>query len=305
MKCIITEKINDKGINILKEHMEVVTAYDKSREEILEMLGDFDVLLIRAETQVDQEMIDAGKKLKVIGMNGIGLNHVDVNYAKSKDISVLNVPDGSITAVSELTMTLILSTLRKLYPTVSATKAGHWDKTSFQGNELKGKTVGILALGQIGFKVAELCQAFGMKVIAYDPYQKQEIADKIGVPLLSLEEVLKEADILSIHSPLTKETKHMIGKEQIDMMKDGSFIFNLGRGGIVVEEDLYDALVSGKIKAAAGDVLENEPPTEADMKLIQLDNFMVTCHIGAGTVEAQEYISESLAKQTLAALNIQ
>ena len=304
MKCLITEKINDKGINLLKEYMQVDLGYEMTRNEILENLKNYDALLIRAETQVDREMIDAGEKLKVVGMNGIGLNHVDVKYANEKNIEVLNVPDGSITAVAELTLTLILATLRKFYPTVSATKDGFWDKTSFQGNELKGKTVGILALGQIGFRVAELCQAFGAEVIAYDPYQKQEIADKINVPLLPLEEVLKRADILSIHSPLTKETKHMIGKEQIEMMKDGSYIFNLGRGGIVKEDDLYNALVSGKITAAAADVMENEPPKESDMKLIELDNFSVTCHIGAGTVEAQEYISESLARKTLEALKL-
>ena len=304
MKCIITEQINDKGIELLSEYMEVTLAYDYSRDEIINAIGEYDVLLVRAETKVDRAIIDAGKKLKVIGMNGIGLNHIDVEYAKSKGIDILNVPDGSITAVSELTLTMILSSLRKLYPAVKAVKGGYWDKTGFQGNELRGKTVGILAVGQIGFRVAELSQAFGAKVIAYDPYQKQEIADKIGVPLVSLEDVLKQSDILSIHSPLTPETKHMIGKEQIEMMKDGSFIFNLGRGGIIEENALYDALVSGKLTAAAGDVLENEPPQESDRKLIELDNFMVTCHIGAGTVEAQEYISKSLATKTLKSLQI-
>lgn len=304
MKCLITEKINDRGINYLKEFMEVDFAYDKNREEILEIIGEYDALIVRAETQVDAEMIERAEKLKVIGMNGIGLNHIDTKLAEEKGITVLNVADGSIAAVAELTLTLILSTLRKIYPTVSATKSGHWDKTGFQGRQLKDKTVGILALGQIGYKVAQLCQAFGANVIAYDPYQKQQVASQINVPLLPLEEVLKEADILSIHSPLTPETKHMIGKEEINLMKDGSYIFNLGRGGIVVEDDLKEALKSGKITAAAVDVLENEPPQESDMNLINLDNFMATCHIGAGTIEAQEYISETLAKKVVESLNI-
>ncbi len=305
MKCLITEKINDKGINLLKENgVKVDLAYDKNREEIKEIIGDYDVLLVRAETQVDKELIDLGKNLKVIGMNGIGLNHIDVEHAKSKGIKVVNVADGSITAVAELAFTLMLGTVRKLYPAVSATKSGKWDKTGFTGNQLNEKTLGILSLGKIGFRVAEIAQAFNMKVIAFDPYLNPEIARRINVELLPLEEVLTQADLITIHTPLTKETYHMIGEEEINLMKDGSFLFNLGRGGIVDERALYEALVSGKLAAAAADVMECEPPTEEDAKLLQLDNFMATCHIGAGTVEAQEYISYSLASQTLEGLNV-
>lgn len=306
MKCLITEKIDDKGINLLKENgFEVNLAYEKNREEIKKMIVDYDVLLVRAETQVDKELIDLGRNLKVIGMAGIGLNHIDVKYAESKGIKVLNVPDGSITSVAELTMALILATVRKLYNAVYYTKSGKWDKTGFTGNLLDGKTIGIISLGKIGFRVAELCQAFNMKVIAYDPYLEPKIAEKINVELLTLEEVLRQSDLISIHTPLTKETYHMIGEKEIELMKDGSFLFNLGRGGIVDERALYRALVSGKLKAAAVDVMENEPPsTEDDYKLLQLDNFIATCHIGAGTVEAQSYISYSLAKQVIEFLGV-
>lgn len=299
MKCLITEKISDEGIELLKKEFTVDFAYDKNAQEIKEIIGEYDIFLVRAETQIDKEMIDSGKNLKVIGMAGIGLNHIEVEYAKSKGIKIFNVPDGSIISVAELTMALILASVRKLYGAVSATKNGEWDKTGYTGNLLDGKTIGILALGKIGFRVAELCQAFNMEVIAFDPYLNQEIADKINVKLLPLKEVLSNSDIISIHTPLTKETYHMLGEKEIDLMKDGSYLFNLGRGGIVDEKVLYNALRSGKLAAAAVDVMENEPPQEEDQKLLKLDNFMATCHIGAGTEEAQAYISISLANQVI------
>lgn len=305
MKCLITEKIDDTGIELLEKYFTVDLAYDKSLDEIKEIIGEYEVLLVRAETAVDREMIDLGEKLRIIGMAGIGLNHIDVEYAKSKDIKIFNVPDGSITSVAELTMTLILTTFRKVYNAVNATKSGKWDKTAFTGNLLDGKTIGILSLGKIGFRVAELCQAFNMKVVAYDPYLNPEIAEKINVELLPLDEVLKKSDLISIHTPLTEETYHMIGERELDLMKDGSFLFNLGRGGIVDEKALYESLTNGKLKAAAVDVMENEPPTEEDLKLLKLDNFMATCHIGAGTKEAQAYISYSLANKVLSSLDME
>lgn len=300
MKCLVTELYNEAGQQILKDNgVEVTLAYDKNHDELVEMVKDYELLIVRAATPVQKDFIDAGVKLKAIGMAGIGLNHIDVEYAKSKGIAVFNVPDGSTEAVSELAIGMILSVLRKIPAANKSVKGGVWNKTGFTGNEIKGKVVGICSLGKIGFRVAELCLAFGAKgIITYDPYLKQEIADKINAKILPLDEVCKQADIISIHTPLTPETKHMIGKKQLDMMKDGSFLFNLGRGGIVDEDALYDALVSGKIKAAGFDVMEEEPPKK-DNKLLQLDNFTITCHIGAGTEEAQIYISESLANQML------
>lgn len=300
MKCLITELVAEEGMRLLKENgIKVDLAYDKSREELEELISDYQVLIVRAETPVDKELIDLGKNLKAIGMAGIGLNHIDIDYAKEKGIGVFNVADGSITSVAELTLALMLASSRNIYKAVDATKNGHWDKTGFTGNLLEGKTVGILALGKIGYRVAELCQAFNMKVIAYDPYINPKIAAKANIELKELDEVLKEADIISIHSPLTRETYHMIGEKEIEEMKDGAIILNLGRGGIIDEEALYQALKSGKLKAAAADVMENEPPKEEDKKLKRLDNFTVTSHIGAGTEEAQSYISVSLAEQII------
>lgn len=300
MKCLVTELFNEAGIKIFEENgVEVTLAYGKSLDELKEMVKDYEILVVRAATPVQKDFIDAGSKLKAIGMAGIGLNHIDVEYAKSKGIGVFNVPDGSTTAVSELAIGMMLNVLRKIGNANSFVKGGNWDKTGFTGNEIRNKVVGILSLGRIGFRVAEICLAFGAKqIITYDPYLKQEVADKIGAKILPLDEVLKQADIISIHTPLTPETKHMIGKAQFDMMKDGAFLFNLGRGGIVDEDALYDALVSKKLAGAGFDVMEQEPPAK-DNKLFGLDNFSITCHIGAGTHEAQIYISESLANQIL------
>ncbi|MGP1488839.1 MAG: hydroxyacid dehydrogenase [Peptoanaerobacter stomatis] len=304
MKCLVTELFNQSGIDVFEKNgVEVTLAYGKSIPEITDMVKDYEILVVRAETPVQKAMIDAGVKLKAVGMAGIGLNHIDVEYAKSKGIAVFNVPDGSTTAVSELAIGTMLNVLRKIGNANNFVKAGNWNKTGFTGNEIKNKTVGILSLGRIGFRVAEICLAFGAKeIVTYDPYLKQEVADKIGARILPLDEVLKVADIVSIHTPLTPETKHMIGKEQFAIMKDGSFLFNLGRGGIVDEEALYDALTSGKLAGAGFDVMEQEPPAK-DNKLFKLDNFSITCHIGAGTKEAQIYIADSLANQIMNYIN--
>jgi phosphoglycerate dehydrogenase len=304
MKCLVTELFNQSGIDVFEKNgVEVTLAYGKSIPEITDMVKDYEILVVRAETPVQKPMIDAGVKLKAIGMAGIGLNHIDVEYAKSKGIAVFNVPDGSTTAVSELAIGTMLNVLRKIGNANNFVKAGNWNKTGFTGNEIKNKTVGILSLGRIGFRVAEICLAFGAKeIVTYDPYLKQEVADKIGARILPLDEVLKVADIVSIHTPLTPETKHMIGKEQLSLMKDGSFLFNLGRGGIVDEEALYDALTSGKLAGSGFDVMEIEPPAK-DNKLFKLDNFSITCHIGAGTKEAQIYIADSLANQIMNYIN--
>lgn len=301
MKILVTEKIREEGLSKLRENFQVDLAYGKSIDEIKAIVKDYDVLLVRAQTPVDKDLIDAGKNLKIIAMGGIGLNHIDVDHAKSKGIEVYNVPAGSTEAVAELAVGTILTVLRKIPAANSFVKSGKWDKTIYIGREVKGKTVGILALGKIGFRVAEVLKALGAEIITYDPYLKQEIADKIGAKIVSLDEVMKNADIISVHSPLTPETHHMLNAEKIAMMKDGAFLFNFGRGGIVDEDALYDALKSGKIAGAGFDVLEEEPP-HPQHKLYEFENFVITPHIGAGTVEAQIFIAEDLAERITAKL---
>jgi len=296
MKIIITEKIHDAGIKLLKKYADVDCRFDIFHQELLECLEDYDAMIVRAATKVDKEVIDRGKNLKAIGMAGIGLNHIDVNYAKEKGIGVFNVPDGSNDSVAELTMALILNIVRKVNTAAFSTKyKNEWDKHAYVGRQLKDKVLGIIALGKIGSKVAKFCQAFGMKVISFDPFLDKAKAEELNVELVEMDELLARADIISIHAPLTKQTYHLIGEEQIKKMKKGSYIINLGRGGIVDEESLYKALEQGHLAGAAVDVMEQEPPGKS--KLFELDNFIATPHIGAGTVEAQQYIATSVAEK--------
>lgn len=299
MKVLVTEKLADPGLEMLREKFDVKYYEGIDRDDLLEILPDFDAIVVRSDTPLDKEAIDAGKNLKAIAMAGIGLNHIDVDYAKSKDIDVYNVPDGSTQSVAELTVGLMLMTLRDLNRCAVDVKGGLWDKPGYPGNTINGKTVGILALGKIGQRVARLVQAFGAEVVAYDPYLPKEVAEEFDVELLELDEVFERSDIISIHSPLTEETYHMVDDRLMNLMKPGSYIFNLGRGGIVDEEDLLKNLKSGQIQRAAFDVLEHEPPRKEDQELLLNDKFFLTCHIGASAVEAQDDISVSVANQII------
>ncbi len=302
MKIIITEKVHEAGIKLIEKHVQADIKYGIKREELLNCIKEYDAMIIRADTPIDKELMDAGCNLKAIGMAGIGLNHVDVEYAKKKGIGVYNVADGSNDSVAELTIALMLNIVRKVSAASYATRNQKWDKHGFPGNQLKGKTMGIIALGKIGSRVAGFCQAFGMKVIAYDPFLDPKIAEQMNIELLELDELLKRVDIISIHAPLTKGTYHLIGRKEIEIMKPCSFILNLGRGGVVDEEALYEALKSGHLAGAAVDVMEKEPPGES--KLFELDNFIATPHIGAGTVEAQEHIALSIVTKVLDHLQV-
>jgi len=302
MKALITEKIHEAGIEYLRQHAKVDCKFGITRDELIKEIANYDAVIVRADTHVCKEVIKAGKKLKVIGTATIGLNHIDCEYAQQKGIAIFNVPDGSNDSVAELTMALMLNIVRKVNAAVNSTKYHRqWNKHNFVGILLKDKTLGIVALGKIGSRVAKYAQAFGMRTIAYDPFLPKERAEKIGVELLELDEVLSQADIISIHTPLTRQTYHLIGDKQLKKMKKGSYLLNLGRGGVVDEEALYEALKEGHLAGAAVDVMEKEPP--GNSKLFQLDNFIATPHIGAGTVEAQEYISLKVAELVISYLN--
>lgn len=302
MKCIITERIHSDGIKLMEEHGTVDLKYGIKRNELYDCIENYTILIVRSDTPVDKELINAGLNLKVVGMAGIGLNHIDTEYCKEKGIAVFNVPDGSSDSVSELTIGMMINIARKVNIAAQDTKKGLWNKTGYMGNQLRGKTLGLIAMGKIGSKVAKLCQAFNMDIIAYDPYLKPEIAKDMGIRLLHLKELLEESDFISIHTPLTKETYHMIGEKELSLLKESAYIFNLGRGGIIDEEALYNALKENKLAGAALDVMEKEPPGLS--KLFKLDNVIVTPHIGAGTYEAQSYISVSLVRKILNHLNL-
>lgn len=303
MKVLIPEKIHDDGIALLQKYVEVECRFGITQQEFAGIIDQYEAVVIRGLHYLDKTVIDRAVKLKVIGVNAIGLSIVDVDYAKEKGIGVYNVPDGSIDAVAELTMALMLNLVRKVHGAVNSVMSeGKWDKHSFTGIQLKDKVLGIVSLGKIGSRVACLAQAFDMKVIAFDPYMDSAKAAELGVELVKLGELMSRADIVSVHSPLTKETHHLIGKEQLRGMKNGAYLVSIGRGGVVDEESLYEALKSGHLAGAALDVLEKEPPKAN--KLFALDNLICTPHIGGSAMEAQKFISKSIAEKVLRHLGL-
>ncbi len=296
MKVLVADKIAMEGVKKLKDAgLEVVEAWEEPKEKIPELIKDCDAIIVRSATKVRKPMIDVASKLKVIGRAGVGLDNIDVDYAKSKGIKVINTPGATTVSVAELTIALMLATVRPLVRAVSSTKMGKWEKKLLKGHELYGKTLGIIGIGRIGQAVAERAKAFGMNIIAY----KRHIKD-VGYKIVDLETIYKESDIITIHTPLTDETKHMINAETISKMKDGVIIINTARGGIIDEKALYDALQSGKVKAAAFDVFESEPPK--DNKLLELENFICTPHIGAQTAEGQLRAGVEVAEKVIEAL---
>lgn len=286
MKALIADAINEKGIENLKEIADVDVNTSITPKELLETIGEYDAIIVRSRTKLPAETIAKADKLKIIARAGVGVDNIDVNAATEKGIMVVNAPESTSITVAEHTMGLILSAVRKIAVADASTKDSNWEKKKFMGMELKDKTLGVIGMGRIGSQVVNRCKAFQMDAIAYDPYLPAEVAKQMGVELLETqEELLKRADIITIHVPLTPETKHSISTEQFEMMKDTAFIFNCARGGIIDEEALYVALKEGKIGGAGLDVYEEEPAK--NNKLFELDNIVCTPHIAASTKEAQ------------------
>ena len=250
-------------------------------------------MVVRSWTKVRQPLIDVCPNLKVIVRGGVGLDTIDHEYARSKGIVVMNTPHANSASVAELTMGYMFMLARSLYKATSTLKAETWDKKSFIGDEIGGKTLGIIGYGNIGHETAQRAMALGMKILAYDPY----VNSHNGVKLVTLDELLAQSDYISLHVPKTKETANMIGAEQFVKMKDGVRIINCARGGIINEDALYEALTSGKVAGAALDVFAEEPPT--DWKLLQLDNVIASPHIGASTKEAQDRIGAEVAQKLI------
>jgi D-3-phosphoglycerate dehydrogenase len=294
MKVLIADQINQKGIEELEEVAEVVTRTDITPEELIKDIKDFDGIIVRSRTKVTREVIDASK-LRIIARAGVGVDNVDVQAATERGIMVVNAPESTSITVAEHAMGLMLSLARKISLADKSVKQGKWEKSAFMGMELKGKTLGIVGMGRIGSQVASRCKAFGMDIIVYDPYITPEVAAEIGVDVVSLNNLLKSADVITIHVPLTPETKHIIAHDEMEIMKNTAFIINCARGGIVNEEDLYHAIKDGKIGGAALDVFEKEPP--ANSPLLKLANVVFTPHIGASTREAQRDAAIIVAKE--------
>ncbi len=305
-KVLITDPISEKGIELLKREpdLEVDNEPDISYEELLEVVERYDCIITRSRTPVTKELIERGKNLKVIGRAGVGVDNVDIETASLKGILVVNTPGANTIGATELTLCHMLNVVRNAHIAHNSMLEGRWDRKHFMGTELYGKTLGIIGLGNIGSQVAIRAKAFGMKVLAYDPYIPREKADRLGVKLMdNLHEMLRQIDILTIHAPLTHETKNMITRKEFELMKDGAVLINCARGGIVKDEDLIWALESGKLAGVGLDVFSKEPPPyEFIEKIKRFPNVSLSPHIGANTYESQDNVAVIVAQQVIKAL---
>lgn len=298
MKVLISDNLAPVGRQILEDAgFEVDVKTGLPPTELIKIIPGYHGLVIRSATKVTADIIEAAPKLKVVGRAGIGLDNVDIGVASKKGIVVMNAPDGNATTAAEHSIAMLMALSRNVPQATASMKAGRWEKKNFMGREVTGKTLGIVGIGRIGSIVADRAQGLHMKVIAYDPHMPKEMVDKLGVELVSLEELAKRSDYISVHVPLTKETKHLISAEFLNNMKKDAMLIDCARGGVVDEEALYGALKNKEIAGAALDVFAEEPTSLEKTPLLGLDNFICTPHLGASTSEAQENVARAITKQ--------
>ncbi|MFQ5909106.1 MAG: hydroxyacid dehydrogenase [Thermoplasmata archaeon] len=300
MRILVNDSIAEKAIDILKVKHEV-DAEEYEAGELLENIHSYDALVVRSRTKVTAEVIQRGENLKVIGRAGVGVDNIDMEAASERRIPVVFSPRGSTVSVAELAIAHMLSLARNLVFSDRSVRAGKWEKRRFIGTELQNKVLGLIGAGRIGAEVAKRAKAFGMRVLASDPYLTEETAAKIGVELYDLHQLLRESDFVSIHAVLTPETRGLIGREELHSMKKSAYLINCARGGIVDEVALAGALQEGLIAGAALDVFENEPP--GDSPLLELGDIHFTPHLGASTTEAQKRAGIIVAEQVLKVLD--
>lgn len=299
-KILITGKISQKAIDKLKQNYQIDFKPDIPYEEIKKIIPPYDCLITRSETNVTKEIIDAAENLKVIAVAAVGYANIDVDHATKKGILVFNSPGLNTNSAAELTLGLILNCARKIISAHKNMENLHWERHKFSGTELLGKTIGIIGLGNVGHRVAQFCNGLEMKVLAYDPYIPDEKFSRCRTTKTDFHTLIKESDIITVHVPKNKETLGMISKKEIEMMKDGVILINAARGGIINENDLLEALKSGKVAASGIDTWSEEPPKTNPFA--NLPNVVMTPHIGASTKEAQEKIAEFIADQVPKAL---
>jgi D-3-phosphoglycerate dehydrogenase / 2-oxoglutarate reductase len=303
MKVLISDNLAPVGAQILEDAgLEVNIRTGLAPEELVRIIPEYDGLVIRSATRVTAEIIEAAARLKVVGRAGIGLDNVDVAAASKRGIIVMNAPDGNSTTAAEHAIAMMASLSRNIPQATASMKDGKWEKKKFMGRELTGKTLGIVGIGRIGSIVADRAHGLRMNVIAFDPHMPRDLVEKMGVELVSLEELCKRSDYISVHVPFTKETKHVLSTNQFKLMKKGAMLIDCARGGVVDEAALHVALTTGEIAGAALDVFEVEPVTRENCPMLALDNFICTPHLGASTAEAQENVAVAIAEQMAAYL---
>jgi len=299
MKVLVSDSLSHAGIEILRQSpdIEVDVKDNLTAQELKGVITDYDALVIRSKTKVTADIIEQAHNLKVIGRAGIGLDNIDIPAASKKGIVVMNTPEGNTITAAEHTIAMIMALSRNIPQATASLKLGNWDKTKLEGWEIFNKTLGIIGVGRIGRLVAERARGLLMKVIASDPYIKPEAIEKMNIEPVPFDQLLQRSDYITIHTPLTNETNNMINKKTISRMKQGAMLINCARGGIVNEDDLYDALESSHLAGAALDVFSKEPPGKS--KLMSLPHFICTPHLGASTREAQDKVAKDIAEQVV------
>ena len=300
MKVLITDGLEAEAIAALRKAHEVDVA-ELDAKQLLEAIPAYHALIVRSRTKVTKEVLERAANLKVVGRAGVGVDNIDVTQATARKVAVVNAPTASSVSVAELALGHMLSLYRSLAVADRSVKEGKWEKKRFEGHELHEKVLGLFGSGRIGAEVAKRAAAFGMRVIAFDPYLPPEVAKGHGIELVGKEELLEDADIVSIHAALTPETRGIIGAGELSLMKHTAVLVNCARGEIVQEVALADALSSGEIAGAAVDVFEKEPP--AGSPLLTAPNVVFTPHLGASTHEAQARAGAIIAEQVFAALS--
>src|SRR3990170_4329711 len=298
MKVLVSDSVSDRCVQILKNApgVEVDVNTKLKPEELKKVIKNYHALVVRSATKVTAEIIEAADNLKVIGRAGTGVDNIDTAAATKKGIVVMNTPGGNTITTAEHAVAMLVALARKIPQATASMRKGEWEKKKFEGTEITGKTLGILGVGNIGSVVAERAQGLRMNVLAYDPYLSQEAADRMGVEMVSLDELYKRSDFISVHVPLTNETKNLVNKTAFSKMKRGVKLINCARGGIVNEKDLLDAIKEGIVSGAALDVFEKEP-TPQDNPLLGMEEVILTPHLGASTFEAQENVAIAIAEQ--------
>ena len=297
MRILVAEPIAAEGIDLLRAQHDVDDRPGLPREELLAALPEYDALVVRSQVQVDAEAIAAGTRLQVIGRAGVGVDNVDLDAATRAGITVVNAPTGNTIAAAEHTLALLYGVARRIAAADASVRRGEWKRAEFTGHELRGRTLGIVGLGKIGQAIAARAIAMEMTVLASDPFVTAEAAAHHGVELVSFESILARSDVITVHVPMTRATRGLIGREQLKQMKPGAILLNVARGGVVDEAAVADALREGRLGGAGIDVFEQEPPK--DSPLLDAPNTVLTPHLGASTEEAQVAVAEEVADQVL------